>query len=192
MKKPSTPSGVSGLIATYGNPTGPNGKLSESWRAANIIAMPIPWPSPYNKMRLAWDTDEAVRTIAIHRLVAPSLSDVLMRVWKWARGKVKERDGYDETTEYYDRMTMAYLRHHVLDKYGGGFNYRLKRGGRTLSVHSWGAAIDIDPERNGMGDNTPAMPIEVVEIFEAAGWVAGHRWKGRSQDSMHMQYARNV
>jgi hypothetical protein len=192
MNKPVVPSGVRGLIATYGNPTGSNGKLSASWRAANIIAMPIPWPSPYNKMRLAWDTDEAVRTIAIHRLVAPSLSDVLMKIWRWARGKVKERDGYEETTEYYDKMTIALLRHHGLDLYGGAFVYRLKRGGRTLSTHSWGCAVDWDPERNGMGDHTYSMPIEVAEIYEANGWTWGGRWKGRSIDAMHVQYARNV
>jgi hypothetical protein len=186
------PSGVAGLNATYGNPTGPNGKLSESWRAANIVAMPIPWPAPYNKMRLAWDTDEAVRTIAIHRLVAPDLSNILEAMWAWARANVKERDGFDLTTEYYDRQTMAYLRERGLDLYGGGFNYRLKRGGRTLSTHSWGCAIDIDPERNGMGDSSPAMSLRVVEMFEDAGWVWGGRWKGRACDGMHFQRAKGV
>jgi hypothetical protein len=186
------PSGVSGLNATYGNPRGADGKLSASWRAANIIAMPIPWPAPYNKMRLAWDTDTVVSTIAIHRLVAPSLSVALKAVWDTARQRIKERDGYDETTEYYDRQTMALLSEVGMNLYGGGFNFRLKRGGSSLSTHAYGCAIDIDPERNGMGDTTPALPLWIVAEFESLGWVWGGRWKGKNCDGMHFQYAKNV
>jgi hypothetical protein len=35
-----------------------------------------------------------------------------------------------------------------LNIFGGCYNYRLKRGGTTLSMHSWGAAFDFDPIRN--------------------------------------------
>jgi hypothetical protein len=186
------PVGVAGLNEVYGNPRGEGGKLSESWRAANIVAMPIPWPAPFNKMRLAWDMDEAVRTIAIHRLAAPSLSAVLKEIWDESRAVIKKRDGFEETSEYYDRQTMDYLRKQGLDLYGGGFNYRLKRGGSTLSTHSWGCAIDLDPERNGMGDTTPAMPIFARTLFENAGWVWGGRWKGKNCDGMHFQLAKGV
>ena len=35
-----------------------------------------------------------------------------------------------------------------IDLFGGCFNYRKMRGGNDWSRHSWGVAIDLDPERN--------------------------------------------
>lgn len=190
--KPVIPRGRAGLNATYGNPMGKDGRLDSAWYATNIVRMPVPFPAPYNKMRLAWDTDTAVYSLAIHRLVAPELTEILMDIWNHARMMVKRQDGFDRTTEYYDRETMSLLRFYGLDLYGGGFNYRLKRGGRTLSTHSWGCAVDLDPERNGMGDTTPAMPLWAVEKFTERGWVWGGYWQGRSCDGMHFQRATGV
>ena len=74
---------------------------------------------------------------------------------------------------------------------GGAFNFRLKRGGNSLSIHSWGAAIDLDPERNALGRRYRAgagmMPMAVVEIFAAEGWVWGGPWS--RPDAMHFQAA---
>jgi hypothetical protein len=35
-----------------------------------------------------------------------------------------------------------------IDLFGGCFNFRQMRGGSDYSRHSWGIAIDLDPERN--------------------------------------------
>jgi hypothetical protein len=40
-----------------------------------------------------------------------------------------------------------------IDLYGGCFNYRKMRGGTEWSRHSWGVAIDLDPERNLLKEN---------------------------------------
>jgi hypothetical protein len=178
------PNGIKEIRKVYGNPVGPvSGKVNPTWYANNITTMPLPYT-----MYLAWDKDNVVRNIQVHRLVVDDLTDILKEIYKQTRIEVKMKygfDGYD--TAFYDMKTAALLRYYGLDLYGGAYNYRLKRGGSSLSVHSWGVAIDLDPERNGMGDTTPAMPSFAVKIFEEKGWVWGGRWKGRGCDGMHFQ-----
>jgi hypothetical protein len=85
----------------------------------------------------------------------------------------------------------------VLDRwgvtvFGGSYNYRLIRGSAShLSMHSYGCALDLDPERNAMGDKTPnfALAKEVLDAFAYEGWVWGGTWTGRP-DAMHWQAAR--
>jgi hypothetical protein len=73
---------------------------------------------------------------------------------------------------------------------GGTYNFRPIRGGRALSTHAYGIAIDIDPASNGLGDTTPAMPAWVVQAFERRGWVWGGRFS--RVDGMHFQRAKGV
>ena len=87
------------------------------------------------------------------------------------------------------------IRHHGLDVFGGIFNNRSVRGGRSKSKHAWGVAIDLNPAENanrqrwspqnvgkpGWGN----MPVDAVVIFEKAGWKHGGRAWGR--DAMHFQ-----
>ena len=79
----------------------------------------------------------------------------------------------------------------ILAKYAGCYNPRSMRGGNRPSKHSWGAAIDLDPDHNGLKTSWPVaatMPIEVMEEFAREGWI-GLGWQiGR--DSMHFQPTR--
>ena len=79
----------------------------------------------------------------------------------------------------------------ILAKYAGCYNPRPMRGGKRPSKHSWGAAIDLDPDHNGLKTSWPvaaSMPIEVMEEFAREGWI-GLGWQiGR--DSMHFQPTR--
>jgi len=72
------------------------------------------------------------------------------------------------------------------EDYGGIFNFRHKRGGTTYSVHSWGAAIDLDADDNSFKDTWPLkadMPLEICEAFAKEGWTsAGPFW---GFDGMH-------
>jgi hypothetical protein len=181
---PPIPHGWDGLIAVYGDPRDPDNpaRASKAWASANLVAMPLPYP-----MRLAWEPTHVVRSISCHRLVAPSLTAILKEVMTKARLLVKERDGQGMSTAYYDAAVLRLLASERVDHYGGCYAYRLKRGIDQVSVHSFGAAIDLDPERNGLGDTTPEMPGWVVAIFEAHGWVWGGRWS--RPDGMHFQRA---
>lgn len=72
--------------------------------------------------------------------------------------------------------------------YGGVFNFRLKRGGSSYSLHAYGAAIDLDADDNTFRDSWPMksdMPLEIMEEFAKEGWIsAGAFW---GYDAMHFQ-----
>jgi len=71
-----------------------------------------------------------------------------------------------------------------LKTWDGCFNRRQKRGGTSMSLHSWGIAIDINAAWNGFG-KTPAMSPELVKCFTDAGFDWGGVWK--KPDGMHFQ-----
>jgi hypothetical protein len=147
---------------------GHDGRPTERWEARSLTTVQAPYP-----MRLAWDPATTVRRITCHRLVAQSLTHCLA-----------------EILSLYGSLEA--LRQARLDLYGGCYNFRPMRGGHALSMHSYGIALDLDPEHNPFGqkwiDHKNMMPLEVVEIFESAGWTWGGRWPSKP-DPMHFQAA---
>lgn len=76
----------------------------------------------------------------------------------------------------------------ILKEYAGVFNNRPMRNGRLPSLHARGAAIDLDPNKNGNMSHWPtqsSMPLSVMEAFAREGWLSAGAWWGR--DSMHFQ-----
>ena len=69
----------------------------------------------------------------------------------------------------------------------GCFNIRKKRGVASMSLHSWGLAIDINAAWNGFGKK-PTMSPELVKCFTDAGLDWGGVWK--RADGMHFQIAK--
>lgn len=174
-----------------------HGVLPRPWRdAATAAAGPQRWPleteaalrafygtpgdpplvrieAPY-PLRLAWDLRTTVRRIACHERVAASLGRVLAGV-----------------LDHYGATGVRALR---LDRYGGCFSPRRKRGGTSWSTHAWAIALDFDPERNRMrwGRDRAAFARPEYDpwwaLWEAEGWVS----MGRAADFdwMHVQAAR--
>jgi len=72
-----------------------------------------------------------------------------------------------------------------LKTWDGCFNIRKKRGLMSMSLHSWGLAIDVNAFENGLG-KTPKLTAGFVKCFTDAGFFWGGRFRGRV-DGMHME-----
>ncbi len=126
----------------------------------------IPFP-----MRIAWNTSQTVNRVTVHSKCADSLDRILK--------EILQVYGYDE------------LRKLGLDLFGGIYNNRPIRGGSVPSVHSYAAAIDLDPERNqlrwGSDRAVFAKPVysKMIDAFDREGWVSLGRERGF--DWMHFQ-----
>ncbi|MEW6125371.1 MAG: M15 family metallopeptidase [Pseudomonadota bacterium] len=135
---------------------------SRGWEASNLVVIKCPWVLRYE--------GKPAKGIRIHRKCAASLARVLDAIW----------DVVGRSQAEIDRIGMS--------TYGGSFEIRLMRGGKAMSMHSYGCALDFDPDRNGLGDKTPAMDQRVIAAFESEGWEWGGHWS--RPDGMHFQAAR--
>jgi D-alanyl-D-alanine carboxypeptidase len=153
------------VIAFYGNPRGINGNPSPKWMSENLVLVSTPW-----RLVTSWD-GQNVRTFRIHKKCAESLTRVFADIWQAA--------GENQAT----------IDHWGMNLFGGGFIYRLMRGSNTLSMHSYGCAVDFDPARNSFGDSTPhfANCPAVLKAFAKEGGTWGGRWA--KADGMHWQAA---
>lgn len=71
-----------------------------------------------------------------------------------------------------------------LKTWDGCFNVRKKRGGSTMSLHSWGVAVDMNAFSNCFGCK-PTLSAGFVKCFTDAGFDWGGTWK--KADGMHFQ-----
>lgn len=127
---------------------------------------------PYT-LKLAWDHNTEIRKLTCHKKVAESLYNIFERALK-----------------AYGKAEIKKLR---LDIFGGCLNVRKMRGGSSWSIHSWGAAVDLDPDNNqlrwGQDKATFARKEynEFWKIVENQGWTSLGRTK--NYDWMHFQAA---
>ncbi len=133
-----------------------------------LVQIELPYP-----MYLNWSTSTTVWKISCHKLIADKLQNVFR--------EILAHYGLDE------------IKRLQLDDFGGCFNYRLMRGGTQLSVHSWGCAIDLDPDRNLLKENHTTARFArpeykaMIDIFYANGFQSLGREK--DYDWMHFQIA---
>lgn len=71
-----------------------------------------------------------------------------------------------------------------LKTWDGCFNIRKKRGLNSMSLHSWGIAIDVNAFENCLGC-TPKLSPGFVKCFTDAGFDWGGEWTRK--DGMHFQ-----
>jgi hypothetical protein len=147
----------------------PHGQPTGSWEARWLIPINPPWA-----MVASWDTSHRIRSILCHRNISASLARILDRI--------HADHGRDQ-----GRIEAARL--HL---WGGCYCFRSKRSAGSLSLHAWGAAVDIDPDRNPMGKSwnpKTGIPESAIAAFKAEGWTWGGDWKKRP-DPMHFEATR--
>ena len=71
-----------------------------------------------------------------------------------------------------------------LKTWDGCFNIRKKRGLTSMSLHSWGIAIDVNAFENGL-NQIPKLSSGFVKCFTDAGFDWGGEWQ--RLDGMHFQ-----
>ena len=132
----------------------------------NQTKLVLPYP-----MRLAWDTSKTVTKITCHSKVHDSLESILSNIY----------DSYSKD--------LTAVKNDRLDLYGGCLNVRKVRGGSSWSIHSWGAAIDLDPDNNTMSmhRDQAKMPKAIIDIFIKEGWIS--MGQSKNYDFMHFQAA---
>lgn len=78
-----------------------------------------------------------------------------------------------------------------LHNFSGCYNFRAKRGNpRSLSMHSYACAIDLDAAHNPFRSKKGTMPQAAVDAFTKQGATWGGTWSPASRDPMHYQWAR--
>ncbi len=124
--------------------------------------------------RIAWDKDTKISRFKCHEKLVQPFTQI------WA-----------ETAKNFGESAMRAM---GLDLYGGCYNYRKMRGGKSLSVHASGAAQDVDPERNQLrwGSDRALLARPEYDAFWAIVAAAGAVSLGRVAgfDYMHFQFAR--
>jgi hypothetical protein len=136
---------------------------------SNQVMLTLPFPQ-----RIAWEPTKTVTRVSCHA----KCKDAFYRVWK-------------NTLDHYGHDEIKRLR---LDMFGGLLNVRKMRGGSAWSMHAWGIAWDVDPDRNQLKWTTKLATLDDApyrkfwEIVEAEGGVSLGRL--RDYDWMHFQFAR--
>lgn len=141
------------------------GKPNQQGSYLTTIVLPYP-------MRLAWDKNATVKTMRCHKLVAEDFTNV-----------------FKDILEIYGIEKIHEL---GIDLFGGCFNFRAMRGGYDYSRHSWGIAIDLDPERNLLRETSKTARFarpeykQMIDIFYKHGFVSLGREK--NYDWMHFEH----
>jgi hypothetical protein len=138
-------------------------------RGSNWVSLRLPF-----KMRFAWDPTHIIGEFDCNKKIHESLDRIFVR-----------------TLDYYGIDAIREMR---LDRWGGCGNVRKMRGGSAWSIHSWGCAVDIDPDRNPLKARRAQATLDNPEYdpFWRFVYDEGALGLGRERDYdwMHFQFAR--
>jgi hypothetical protein len=139
---------------------------SAGWSSQHLVPVAIPFQMHMDEV--------PVHSISINKIAAASLSRVLTTIW----------NACDHQQTNVGKCGC--------EVFSGSFAVRPIRGGKAMSMHSFGLAIDIDAPRNGLAEPASRTFFQsdsvVVRAFKSERWTWGGDWRGR-RDAMHFQAA---
>lgn len=172
-------------IAFYGDPrAGDHANIH--WEAANLVHVDVPFHMTYEDGKLL----TPVPRITIHHKAAESLARVLADIRDEYLALAHEKLGALSADAAGEQALIAkaqaLMEADRITRYSGSYCYRAMRGGKSLSMHAYGCAIDFDAEDNPMG-HPGRIHVDslIVKAFEREGWTWGGRWT--RPDPMHFQ-----
>lgn len=124
--------------------------------------------------------------------------DLVPVKWFGETLRVTKRQGAAAALEkVWDALAAKSELKRYLSPSAGVFNWRKISGAKNMSVHSFGAAVDLNTKfadywiwSGGKPGKVPKYankyPLEIVEIFERYGFIWGGRWY--HYDTMHFEY----
>lgn len=129
----------------------------------NLVLVKPPWRMTYE--------GKSIKGVQIHRKCAASLKSVFDEIWE-----AVDQDPH--------KLPPGAV------NFSGSYNFRPVRGSSRLSCHAFGAAIDLDAERNPMNSrgSKGTMSDIVIDAFKNEGWYWGGDFRSR-KDPMHFQAA---
>lgn len=168
----------SNMNGFYGNPDkNKDGRPDADWEASNLVKIIPPYTLYYpsekivNNKKVLIKRATKMKSLTVHKNCADAMLAALTAIGK----------------EFSPEELIKY----ELDICGGAYNFRLMRNGRSLSIHSWGAAIDlshlINSYKRKYDEKAGMMPQRAVKIFKNQGATWGGRWS--TPDGMHFQFA---
>lgn len=155
------------LYKFYGVPDrNADGSTDGRFEDENIVRIVPPY-----QMFLSWN-QMPVKTIRCHRKIQPYLLKALQGIAL--------------------HFSSADIAKYELNQFGGCLcEPRARRTSNRISLHSFGAAIDLAPVPNRLGriyqQDKNMMPMKAVEIFKDQGAKWGGMWKPTA-DAMHFEW----
>ncbi len=153
------PHGIAEIRALYGDPRPlirEDGTVMPAWERRILVTVELP-----ASLRLGWDRPRRVERIRVNRQIAPLVATTFGQIY---------RDGL----------------WHLIETFDGCYAWRAKRNGQRLSLHAWGAAIDLNAASNPLGLPS-CQDSRLIDAFQANGWEWGGTWS--TPDPMHLQVA---
>src|SRR2546422_9189259 len=161
---PAVPNGFSEIIATFGDPRPllePNGTIAPTnlarWERQILAPCSVSFA-----LTVGGGGGEIIRAFQCHRLLVGVFEAV------------------------FDELDRSALRS-AIKTWDGTFAFRAIRGETHLSVHAFGAAIDLNASTNPLGGPGDMSP-DVIAVFQHFGFLWGGDFRVR-KDPMHFQYA---